>query len=136
MESRFLDKFGRFARVLMPAGRIEMVAMKFGLPTLFTTLLVWSSAWADQDAPYRGMHMWGGGWHGWFFGPVMMILFLVIVVIVVVLAVRWLGGAGHGATHSPHAPSGKSPLDILRERFARGEIDREEFEERRRVLEE
>ncbi len=31
-------------------------------------------------------------------------------------------------------PTGKA-LDILRERFARGEIDRAEFDERRRVLE-
>jgi len=29
---------------------------------------------------------------------------------------------------------GRTPLDILRERFARGEIDKDEFEERRRVL--
>ncbi|MFQ6017096.1 MAG: SHOCT domain-containing protein [Kiloniellaceae bacterium] len=61
-----------------------------------------------------------------------MFLFVAAVVVVAVLAIRWLGGFGHGP--SPHAAPGKPPLDILRERFAGGEIDREEFEERRRVL--
>ena len=73
--------------------------------------------------------MWGG-WYGMFFGPLMMIIFIAVVVVLVVLAVRWLGG-GHG----PSQPSpARTPLDILKERFARGEIDKEEFEERRRVL--
>jgi len=44
---------------------------------------------------------------------------------------RWLGGS-HGA--SPHSSPTKTPLDILKERFARGEIDKEEFEKRRRVF--
>ncbi len=80
-----------------------------------------------------GPHMWNGGWYGWFFGPIMMIVFIGVAAVVVVLLVRWLGG-GHGG--APHHARGKTPLDILKERFARGEIDKEEFEERRRVLDE
>lgn len=76
--------------------------------------------------------MWNGGWYGWFFGPIMMIVFIAVAVVVVVLLVRWLGGIGHGG--APHVSPGKTPLDILEERFARGEIDKEEFEERRRLL--
>jgi putative membrane protein len=55
------------------------------------------------------------------------------VVVLVVVAVRWLGGGTHRVPES-HPPIGKTPLDILKERFARGEIDKEEFEDRRRLL--
>jgi putative membrane protein len=91
-----------------------------------------SVAWAQQQTgPYDGPHMWDGG--GWMiFGPLMMIVFIAVIVVVVVLVVRWLGGRGQGAT--PHSPPAGTPLDILKARFARGEIDKEEFEERRRVL--
>lgn len=85
----------------------------------------------QRQGPYYG-HMWDGGWGGWFIGPIMMIVFIAVAVVVVVLLVRWLGGPGHSGTL--HNPPGKTPMDILKERFARGEIDKEEFEERRRVL--
>ena len=89
-------------------------------------------AWSQpRDADFYGPHMMWGGWYGMFFGPLMMIIFLAVVVALVVLAMRWLGG-GHGASQ-PLSPT-KTPLDILKERFARGDIDKEEFEERRRVL--
>jgi putative membrane protein len=99
-------------------------------------LLVPSWGWAQQSAePYKygyGPHMmdWAGGWYGMIFGPLFMILVLAIVIAVAVLLVRWLAGPWHGATVQP----GRTPLDILKERFARGEIDKEEFEDRRRVL--
>lgn len=75
----------------------------------------------------------GYGWHGWFFGPIMMIVFIAVAVVVVVTLVRWLGSQDHALP--PYSPPPKTPLDILKERFARGEIDKEEFEERRRLLE-
>ncbi|MBI4966483.1 MAG: SHOCT domain-containing protein [Rhodospirillales bacterium] len=103
--------------------------------TIFT--LAPALAWAQQQGePYGyGPHMmWWGGWPGMVFGPLFMILALAAVIAVVVLLVRWLGGPWQG-TASPHpAPPNRTPLDILKERFARGEIDKDEFEERRRVL--
>ena len=90
-----------------------------------------SQALADASGDGHGP-MWHGGWGGMIFGPLMMILFVAAIVVLVVVALRWLGSTGHGT--APQAPPGKAPLDILKERFAQGEIDREEFEERRRVL--
>ena len=71
---------------------------------------------------------------GWLMGPVMMIATIAIAVAVVVLVIRWLGGAGQGSTHLPEPPA-KTPLEILQERYARGEIEKDEYQERRRVLE-
>ena len=84
-----------------------------------------------QERPWQwgpGMHpgwwMWGAG------GAVMMIMMLVfwgLVVTGLVLGIRWL--ASQGRQDRPDRA-----LDILRERYARGEINKEEFEARRRDL--
>ena len=104
---------------------------------LVATLGTPSLAWAGPGEGYFGPGMmWHGGWYGMFFGPLMMIAFIALAVVVVVLLVRWLGGFGQSAAMPPPVAPGKLPFDILRERFARGEIDKEEFEERRRVLDE
>jgi putative membrane protein len=95
--------------------------------TLFGTLTLPWLAWADGagEGVHGYGHMMGGGW---ILGPVMMILFIAVIVAVVVLVVRWLGGTG-GTGGQP-----KAALDILEERFARGEIDKDEFEARRQAL--
>ncbi|MBI2586997.1 MAG: SHOCT domain-containing protein [Rhodospirillales bacterium] len=80
----------------------------------------------------HGPMMWDGGW-GWghlIFGPLTMILVIAAVVGVVVLVVRWLGGP---VGTSPSA-RGRTALDILEERYAKGEIDTKEFEERKKAL--
>lgn len=97
---------------------------------------VWAQA---QPEPYRydyGPHMmwWDGGWYGMIFGPLFMILMLAVVIAVVFLLVRWLGGPWQGAVPPHHAPPPRTALDILNERFARGEIDKDEFEEKRRLI--
>lgn len=98
-----------------------------------TALVAPAIAVAQQRDPYYGPHMWwGSGWHGWFMGPIMMIAVIALVVVLVVLLVRWLGG--HERAGRNDRPATNTPLNILKERFARGEIDKEEFEERRRLL--
>ena len=97
---------------------------------------VWAQAPSDAERYGWGPHMmgWGGGWYAMIFGPLFMILFLAVLVALAVVLVRWLGGPWPG-TYPPHQfPPGRTALDILKERFARGEIDKAEFEDRRRVL--
>lgn len=107
--------------------------------TLSTIGLLGRSApvWAQQTTdpatcgPWQMMQGWGMGW-GWGhmgLGVMFMILWLILLIAVVVLLVRWVGGATPGSS-SPHP----TPRDILDERFARGEIEREEYESRRKAL--
>lgn len=74
-----------------------------------------------------GEHGWGMGFGmGWWW-----IIGLIIVVIIVWLVVKAINQSNQANTQ----PSDKSPLDILKERYAKGEIDKKEFEERKKDLE-
>ena len=58
-----------------------------------------------------------------------MLVWWILAIIGLVALVRW-------AVHFPERRQGDgSPLEILRDRYARGEIDKREYEERKRTLE-
>jgi putative membrane protein len=70
----------------------------------------------------NGMHWgWGMGF-GWLLG---------IVVLVVII---WVVTKGINAGQNPAPTEKKSALDVLKERYARGEINKEEFEEKKKVI--
>lgn len=77
--------------------------------------------------------MWGYDGLGFHWGAMGfgMLLFWAVIIAAVFLIVRGLGG-GTGA--SEISARVRTPLDILGERYARGEIDKTEFEQKRRDL--
>ncbi len=75
-----------------------------------------------------GMHPMWGVWGVWGVGMMLMgLVFWALVLAALVLGIRWLVTQGR-------APQPDTALDILRQRYARGEINREEFESRKRDL--
>ena len=102
------------------------------IPFLAALIATPALAHAEAGEVYYGHYgMMGGGWGGWFFGPIMMLVYLGLIVGAVVLVIRLLNPDWNGRT----APDDDRALKILRERFAKGEIDQKEFEERKKLLE-
>ena len=87
--------------------------------------------------------MWGGGFGmgaGWIVGWIVILAVLALIVVGVVLLIRGLSGrhdyerTGHPQGPPPGGAAPKSALQVLEERYARGEIDQEEFLGRRADL--
>ena len=86
----------------------------------------------------------GMGFGGWWVMGLGMLLFWGVVIAAIVLLVRWAGGSRHREqlppVAGPQVPPAVGPSApeqaqrILDERFARGEIDAEEYRLRRDVL--
>lgn len=99
-------------------------------------LLVAGKALA-QWGPYRespmGFGMMGGmGGMGWL-GVILMLIFWALVIFGLILLIKWLLIQTRSAS-SGSSSSQPPSLEILKSRYARGEIDKEEFEEKKRDL--
>lgn len=98
---------------------------------LTMTMAGWGAAaqWGAGEPPW-GWHMW---WGAWGVGMLLfMVLFWVLLIAGIIALVRWaFGWSGPGG----RAVGGGRALEILKERYAKGELSREQFEAMRRDLE-
>ena len=101
------------------------------LPSLLTGI---TDALA-QGGRYEGWHMgpgmmgeWGMGW----FGGIFMIIFWILILVGLAFVIRWLFQAT--SKKGDGGQSGSRAIDILKERYARGEIDKAQFEDMKRDL--
>ncbi len=80
--------------------------------------------------------MWGYGYGNGMmgyslFGVFFSLIWFVLMVVIAVALIRWIVGGRHGHHWMDR---GATALDILKERYAKGEIDKSEFEEKKKDL--
>ncbi|OGD30215.1 hypothetical protein A2W60_02215 [Candidatus Azambacteria bacterium RIFCSPHIGHO2_02_46_12] len=66
-----------------------------------------------------------------FFGWVFMLVWWVLIITAIVVFIKWLI---EQFGEKKEGPAAKQAMDILKERYARGEIDKKEFEEKKKDL--
>jgi|TARA_R110000851_G_scaffold90139_1_gene196659 putative membrane protein len=80
------------------------------------------------------------GWGGWWVFPVAMPLVMIFLLVIVLYIVFGRGGSRPSWWNSSQGPSNRnenseSAMEILKKRYAKGEITREEFEQIKNDLE-
>jgi len=101
-----------------------IVAILIVVPTVFGLISGWQ---------YGGWGMMGpgmmGGFSWWWFMPIFMILFWGLVIWGIVALVR-----GPSGSRGSDSSTADSALEVLKRRYARGEINKEEYEEKKKDL--
>lgn len=88
-----------------------------------------------QSGMYGNGHMgrWMNGWGMGGFGMLFMVLFWGVLIAGIVFLIRWIA-QNKGNRGDSSVGTGSQAMDILKERYARGEITRDEFESMKREI--
>src|SRR3990167_6904526 len=87
----------------------------------------WSSPFGSNNSTNNMMNFGFGPFGG--FGWIFMILWWVLIIAGIVALIKWLTSQSHGTRNHE-----KSALEVLKGRYAKGEIDKKEFEEKKKDL--
>ena len=81
--------------------------------------------WGNNQSWHMGPGMMGGWGMGWF-GGIFMMIFWVLILVGLIFLIKWLIQSTNRAKSD--AGNGNRAIEILKERYARGEIEKVEFE--------
>jgi putative membrane protein len=99
-----------------------------GIAALPVTAWAQERPWGWGSHPMWGAHPMWGMWGAWGLGMMLfMLVFWALVIVGLGLGIRWLASQGRVARAD-------SAMEILRQRYARGEINKEEFDAKKRDL--
>jgi putative membrane protein len=103
---------------------------RLGVPALLSAPSIGFAQWERPDGWGVGPGMMGWGILAWL-NPIMMLIFWVAIILGIIFFIRWHAVSRRGSRNSKLEDSA---LDILKKRYARGEIHKEEFEEKKKDL--
>lgn len=106
-------------------GRVVILTIIFGFSTLYAQPM------GPGYGMGSGMMGWGNSGAGWMW-HILMMAFWISVIVGIVFLIRWLVISTRSGSEG--ARLGDSSLEILKKRYARGEINKEEFKEKRKDL--
>jgi putative membrane protein len=115
-----------------------MISLKSFVVGIFLSLISLFSIYSNTFAQSGRSEGWNmgpgmmGGWGMGWFGGIFMILFWILILIGLVFVIKWLIQSTSRARNN--GQSGSRALEILKERYARGEIDKAQFEDMKRDL--